>query len=230
MPARSATRSTARGCARRTACSRARAAGSTPRAVRPSTRADIRASRVFRGGLEAATAGGATPMTHSTALKIAPSILSADFAELRRRGRGHRRRRAPTGSIVDVMDGHFVPNITFGPPLVQGDPRRASTKVFDVPPDDRAGRPLSRGLRRGRRRHHHRPCRGRPASRPHAAGDPRRSARRPASRSTPATPEERRRVRARPGRPRSCVMTVNPGFGGQTFIPARCEKMRRCAR
>ena len=41
------------------------------------------------------------------------------------------------------------------------------------PSDDRAGRSASRSLRQGRRRHHHRACRGRPASAPLAAGDPR---------------------------------------------------------
>jgi ribulose-phosphate 3-epimerase len=49
-------------------------------------------------------------------LRIAPSILSADFAEL-----GHEIDRVrPEADLlhVDVMDGHFVPNLTIGPPVV----------------------------------------------------------------------------------------------------------------
>lgn len=51
-------------------------------------------------------------------IEVAPSLLSADFTELRREVR----EIADAGVRVlhlDVMDGHFVPNITFGPPLVK---------------------------------------------------------------------------------------------------------------
>ena len=104
-------------------------------------------------------------------LRIAPSILAADFAKL-----GEEVRAVDAAGAdwihVDVMDGHFVPNHLVRPGRGEGDPpahqeaaRRAS--------DDRALRSASRSLRQGRRRHHHRACRGGPASAPLAAGDPR---------------------------------------------------------
>jgi len=155
-------------------------------------------------------------------VRIAPSILAADFAAL-----GDAVRAAEQGGAdyihVDVMDGHFVPNITIGPPVV-----RAVRQVTSVPldvhlmiadPDRYIGAFAEAGaailtVHVEARSHLHRTIQH-IRSLGLGAGVA----------LNPATPVNTIEEIAADV-DLVLVMTVNPGFGGQTFIERSIPKIR----
>ena len=163
--------------------------------------------------------------------RIAPSILSADFGRL-----GDQVKTVMDAGArvihVDVMDGHFVPPITIGPLIVDGirELVHDAGRLHRRAPDDRAPRAPRR--RRSPRRA---PTRSRSTSRP------RRTCTTPSRRSTSSACKAGRR--AQPGAPRPrrssrspdvvdlvLCMTVNPGWGGQSYIAGSDNKVAQLKR
>jgi len=154
-------------------------------------------------------------------IKISPSILSADFANLERDIRAAGEAGAPYVH-VDVMDGHFVPNITIGIPVVKS-LRKATDLVLDVHlMIDRPDVYLDDFLKAGSdiiTVHYESPGYTEEIiDRIHAAG------KRASVSIKPKTPAEVL-FPLLPKLDMVLVMTVEPGFGGQSFIEDCVEKI-----
>lgn len=155
-------------------------------------------------------------------IKIAPSILSADFAEL---GRAVKEIDEAGADYIhiDVMDGHFVPNITFGLPVIEAI-RPYSDKPFDVHlMIEKPERYIADFARAGADivSVHVEAC-------PHVhrtIQQIKEAGCRAGVVLNPATPVEMI-THILPDVDLVLLMTVNPGFGGQAFIPNVLDKIR----
>ena len=158
-------------------------------------------------------------------VRIAPSILSADFSMLERQIRLVERGGADWIHL-DIMDGHFVPNITFGPPVV-----RSIRSITRLPLDahlmiDHPDRFLEDFSKAGADRitvhvenctHLHR-----------TITQIKKLGVRAGVAINPATSLSTL-AEILPYIDLLLVMTVNPGFGGQKFIPTMMEKIQNAA-
>jgi ribulose-phosphate 3-epimerase len=157
-------------------------------------------------------------------IRIAPSILSADFARL-----GEEIAAISTADYVhvDVMDGHFVPNLTIGPVVVEA-VRRSTKLPLDVhlmiedaerwvAAYAKAGADII-GVHAEACPHLHR-----------TVGQVRELGKKACVVLNPHTPLESIEWVLRDIQ-MVLVMSVNPGFGGQAFIPSALEKITRLRR
>ncbi len=156
-------------------------------------------------------------------IQISPSLLASDFAAL-----GSAVRAVEAGGAdlihVDVMDGHFVPNITIGIPVVKA-LKRVATRPLDVHlmierPDLHIDAFAEAGagtitVHAEAATHLHR-----------TLTHIRRLGARAGVAINPATPLSAI-AEVIPSIDCVLVMTVNPGFGGQAFIPESLDKVRR---
>jgi ribulose-phosphate 3-epimerase len=163
------------------------------------------------------------PPLRTGTVKIAPSILSADFARL-----GEEVRAIDAAGCdwvhVDVMDGHFVPNLTIGP-VVVGAVRPFTNKPFDVHLMIDPAQPYLADFAAA----------GADIITVHAEADVHLDRSLQVIRSL----GKRAGVSLNPGTPVSAiehvlhrldlilVMSVNPGFGGQGFIEPMLDKIRQ---
>ena len=159
-------------------------------------------------------------------IKIAPSILSADFTRL-----GEHIREAEQGGAdwihVDVMDGHFVPNITIGP-LIAAAAKRSTGLPIDVHlMIEKPERYLADFAKAGAdyltvhvetSPHLHRTIQ-----------QIRELGVKPGVTLNPATPADTL-ADILPYVDLVLVMSVNPGFGGQSYIPTSTAKIARIRR
>jgi ribulose-phosphate 3-epimerase len=154
-------------------------------------------------------------------MKIAPSILSADFGRLAEEVRAI---AAADYVHVDVMDGHFVPNLTIGPVIVEA-VKKATSLPLDVhlmiensarwvEAYAKAGADII-GVHVEGDVHLHR-----------TLGLIRSLGKKACVVLNPATPLEMIEY-VLGDVDQVLIMSVNPGFGGQTFIPSALEKVRR---
>lgn len=165
-------------------------------------------------------------MMNGRTIDIAPSILSADFSRLGEEIAAVRRGGA-TILHVDVMDGHFVPNLTVGLPVVQSIAAAAALPIDAHLMISEPGRYAQQFVTAGAAMvsvhveadaHLHRTLASIKSAGAQAGVV-----------INPATPIESL-SEALPYADYVLVMSVNPGFGGQKFIPTSIDKVRRLRR